>query len=67
MNQSSNTKEDLYGALDAWIAWDLEFPLIAVKKALKSLKDQEEWRRIIQVLDSSLGHSNSNCGLCQFK
>ncbi|CAM6097029.1 unnamed protein product [Calypogeia fissa] len=49
ISKLSNTKEEVYGALDAWIAWDLEFPLIAVKKALKTLKDQEEWRRIIQV------------------
>ena len=46
----SNVKEEVYGALDSFIAWELEFPLITVKKALKTLEDQREWKRIIQVL-----------------
>ncbi|XP_047946431.1 pentatricopeptide repeat-containing protein At4g21190-like isoform X1 [Salvia hispanica] len=45
----SNVKEEVYGALDAFIAWELEFPLITVKKALKSLENEKEWKRIIQV------------------
>lgn len=42
-------KEEVYGALDSFIAWELEFPLITVKKALKSLENEKEWKRIIQV------------------
>ncbi|GJS39118.1 pentatricopeptide repeat-containing protein [Tanacetum coccineum] len=45
----SNVKEEVYGALDSFIAWDLEFPLITVKKALKSLERDKDWKRIIQV------------------
>lgn len=45
----SNVKEEVYGALDSFIAWELEFPLITVKKALKTLENQREWKRIIQV------------------
>lgn len=45
----SNVKEEVYGALDSFIAWELEFPLITVKKALKTLEYQKEWKRIIQV------------------
>ncbi|KAJ3696204.1 hypothetical protein LUZ60_001581 [Juncus effusus] len=45
----SNVKEELYGALDSFIAWEIEFPLIVVKKALKTLQMQKEWKRIIQV------------------
>lgn len=45
----SNVKEEVYGALDSLIAWELEFPLITVKKALKTLENEEEWKRIIQV------------------
>ncbi|KAD7479672.1 hypothetical protein E3N88_02808 [Mikania micrantha] len=45
----SNVKEEVYGALDSFIAWDLEFPLITVKKALKALEHEKEWKRIIQV------------------
>ncbi|KAH7687331.1 Tetratricopeptide-like helical domain-containing protein [Dioscorea alata] len=46
----SNVKEEVYGALDSFVAWDLEFPLIVVKKALKTLEDEKEWKRIIQVI-----------------
>ncbi|XP_031389855.1 pentatricopeptide repeat-containing protein At4g21190 isoform X2 [Punica granatum] len=45
----SNVKEEVYGALDSFIAWELEFPVITVKKALKTLEKQNEWKRIIQV------------------
>ncbi|XP_042066695.1 pentatricopeptide repeat-containing protein At4g21190-like [Salvia splendens] len=45
----SNVKEEVYGALDSFIAWELEFPLITVKKALKSHENEKEWKRIIQV------------------
>ncbi|KAF5732392.1 pentatricopeptide repeat-containing protein [Tripterygium wilfordii] len=45
----SNVKEEVYGALDSFVAWDLEFPLIVVKKALRTLENEEEWKRIIQV------------------
>ncbi|XP_022851299.1 pentatricopeptide repeat-containing protein At4g21190 [Olea europaea var. sylvestris] len=45
----SNVKEEVYGALDSFIAWEVEFPLITVKKALKTLENEKEWKRIIQV------------------
>lgn len=45
----SNVKEEIYGALDSFIAWELEFPLITVKKAIRRLEEQREWKRIIQV------------------
>ncbi|KAL3825935.1 hypothetical protein ACJIZ3_021964 [Penstemon smallii] len=45
----SNVKEEVYGALDSFIAWELEFPLITVKKALRTLENEKEWKRIIQV------------------
>ncbi|KAM0854566.1 hypothetical protein ACQ4PT_050374 [Festuca glaucescens] len=46
----SNVKEEVYGALDSFVAWELEFPLIAVKKALQTLEEEKEWKRIIQVI-----------------
>ncbi|KAL2621914.1 hypothetical protein R1flu_002119 [Riccia fluitans] len=49
VHKLSNVKEEIYNTLDAFIAWDLEFPLIAVKKALKVLAENGEWRRVIQV------------------
>ncbi|KAL3699851.1 hypothetical protein R1sor_017873 [Riccia sorocarpa] len=49
VHKLSNVKEEIYNTLDAFIAWDLEFPLIAVKKGLKTLAENGEWRRVIQV------------------
>uniref|UniRef100_A0A1D1YFZ0 Pentatricopeptide repeat-containing protein At4g21190 n=1 Tax=Anthurium amnicola TaxID=1678845 RepID=A0A1D1YFZ0_9ARAE len=46
----SNVKEEVYGVLDSFVAWELEFPLIVVKKALKTLEFEKEWKRIIQVV-----------------
>lgn len=46
----SNVKEEIYAALDEWVAFEVEFPIIAVGKALKELKHQDQWQRIIQVL-----------------
>ncbi|KAJ7564978.1 hypothetical protein O6H91_02G042800 [Diphasiastrum complanatum] len=45
----SSVKEEVYSALDSWSAWDYKFPMVAVKKALKILKDKQQWQRIIQV------------------
>lgn len=45
----SNVKEEVYGALDSFIAWEVEFPLIVIKKALRKLQAEKEWKRIIQI------------------
>ncbi|CAL9755807.1 unnamed protein product [Musa acuminata subsp. burmannicoides] len=50
IKELSNVKEEVYGALDSFIAWELEFPLIVVKKALKRLEIEKDWKRIIQVI-----------------
>nr|CAD1818031.1 unnamed protein product [Ananas comosus var. bracteatus] len=44
-----NDKEVIYGALDRWIAWETEFPVIAATKALEILRRRNQWLRIIQV------------------
>jgi hypothetical protein len=44
-----NEKEAVYGALDKWTAWETEFPLIAVAKALNILRNRGQWVRVIQV------------------
>ncbi|KAA8515021.1 hypothetical protein F0562_018192 [Nyssa sinensis] len=44
-----NEKEAVYGALDKWTAWETEFPLIAVAKALRILRKRNQWIRVIQV------------------
>ncbi|XP_057764211.1 pentatricopeptide repeat-containing protein At4g18975, chloroplastic-like [Salvia miltiorrhiza] len=45
----ANEKEAVYSALDEWIAWETEFPLIAAAKALVILRQRSQWKRIIQV------------------
>ncbi|KAL9262044.1 Pentatricopeptide repeat-containing protein [Drosera capensis] len=47
--EQPNVKEAVYGALDKWVAWELEFPLIAAAKALRILKKRNQWIRVIQV------------------
>ncbi|CAI5481319.1 unnamed protein product [Closterium sp. Yama58-4] len=43
------TKEDVYRALDAWAAFQLDFPLLAVKRALRIMQQEGQWKRILQV------------------
>nr|ACU23645.1 unknown [Glycine max] len=49
IKELSNVKEEVYGALDSYVAWELEFPLITVKKALKTLEFEQDWKRVIQI------------------
>ncbi|KAM6552288.1 hypothetical protein CsatB_002096 [Cannabis sativa] len=44
-----NEKEAVYGALNKWIAWETEFPVIAAAKALRILRKRSQWKRVIQV------------------
>ncbi|KAH6793051.1 Pentatricopeptide repeat superfamily protein [Perilla frutescens var. hirtella] len=44
-----NEKEAVYGALDEWIAWETEFPLIAAAKSLRILRSRNQWKRFIHV------------------
>ena len=49
VSQVPSAKEEVYGALDAFVAWELEFPIVAIKKALQFLAEAEQWKRVIQV------------------
>ena len=49
VSELPNEKEAVYGALDKWIAWELEFPLVAIAKALRILRKRKQWLRVIQV------------------
>lgn len=44
-----DSRESVYGALDAWVAWEQTFPLVSLKKALLSLEKDQQWHRVIQV------------------
>ncbi|KAL5170088.1 Pentatricopeptide repeat-containing protein, chloroplastic [Glycine soja] len=45
-----NEKEVVYGALDKWTAWETEFLVIAMSKALKILRKMGHWVRVIQTV-----------------
>lgn len=45
----SDIREEVYGALDEWAAFEVEFPLAATRSALERLRQQGQWHRVIQV------------------
>lgn len=45
-----DSKEAVYGTLDAWVAWEQTFPLSSLKKALLVLEKEEQWHKVVQVL-----------------
>ncbi|MFQ6639246.1 hypothetical protein Gotur_015353, partial [Gossypium turneri] len=49
VSQLPSEKETVYGALDKWVAWETEFPLIAAAKALRILRKRSQWLRVIQA------------------
>lgn len=44
-----DSKEAIYGALDAWVAWEQNFPIGALRNILISLEKEQQWHRIVQV------------------
>ena len=42
-------KEEVYGALDKWAAFELKFPLEATMNGLRRLRENNQWHRVIQV------------------
>ncbi|KAK2982940.1 hypothetical protein RJ640_006354 [Escallonia rubra] len=44
-----DSKEDVYSALDAWVAWEKNFPIGPLKRALAKLEKEQQWRRVVQV------------------
>ncbi|KAF9592497.1 hypothetical protein IFM89_015068 [Coptis chinensis] len=43
------SKEAVYGALDAWVAWEKTFPLASLRIAMGTLEKEQEWHRVIQA------------------
>lgn len=44
-----DSKEAVYGALDAWVAWEQDFPIASLKHVLAALEKEQQWHRIVQV------------------
>ncbi|KAK6161385.1 hypothetical protein DH2020_004766 [Rehmannia glutinosa] len=45
-----DNKEAVYSTLDAWVAWERNFPIGALKNVLLALEKEKQWHRIIQVI-----------------
>ncbi|XP_056692916.1 pentatricopeptide repeat-containing protein At4g18975, chloroplastic isoform X2 [Spinacia oleracea] len=45
-----DSKDAIYGTLDAWVAWEQNFPIAALKNVLLALEKEQQWHRVIQVI-----------------
>ncbi|XP_071729677.1 pentatricopeptide repeat-containing protein At4g18975, chloroplastic-like [Rutidosis leptorrhynchoides] len=45
-----DSKESVYTALDAWVAWEQDFPIGPLRRALIGLEKEHQWHRIIHVI-----------------
>lgn len=45
-----DSKEAVYGALDAWVAWEQNFPIGSLKNVLLALEKEQQWHRVVQVI-----------------
>lgn len=43
-------KETMYSTLDAWVAWEKDFPIGRLKIVLINLEKEQQWHRIMQVI-----------------
>lgn len=44
-----DSKEAIYGALDAWVAWEQKFPIGSLRNILIRLEMEQQWHRVVQV------------------
>lgn len=42
-------KDAVYGALDAWVAWERNFPIASLKIVIAILEKEHQWHRMVQV------------------
>ncbi|KAJ4961694.1 hypothetical protein NE237_021604 [Protea cynaroides] len=50
LSDLKDSKEAVYGALDAWVAWEQNFPIASLKQALFALEKEQQWHRVVQVI-----------------
>ncbi|XP_062204624.1 pentatricopeptide repeat-containing protein At4g18975, chloroplastic-like [Phragmites australis] len=55
-----DSREAVYSTLDAWIAFEQDFPLASLKQALLALEKEEQWHRIVQVIKWMLSKGQGN-------
>ncbi|RYR36544.1 hypothetical protein Ahy_A09g041501 isoform E [Arachis hypogaea] len=54
------TTVTIYGALDAWVAWEQNFPIASLKLILNALEKQQQWHRVVQVIKWMLSKGQGN-------
>ncbi|XP_021741399.1 pentatricopeptide repeat-containing protein At4g18975, chloroplastic-like isoform X1 [Chenopodium quinoa] len=55
-----DSKDAIYGTLDAWVAWEQNFPIAALKNVLLVLQKEQQWHRVVQVLKWMLSKGQGN-------
>ncbi|XP_006304991.2 pentatricopeptide repeat-containing protein At4g18975, chloroplastic [Capsella rubella] len=55
-----DNKEAVYGALDAWVAWERNFPIASLKRVIAILEKEHQWHRMIQVIKWILSKGQGN-------
>ncbi|KAK9699475.1 hypothetical protein RND81_08G175900 [Saponaria officinalis] len=55
-----DSKDAIYGALDAWVAWEQNFPIAALKHVLLTLEKEQQWHRVVQVIKWMLSKGQGN-------
>lgn len=55
-----DSKEAVYGALDAWVAWERNFPIGSLKQVVLKLEKEQQWHRIVQVIKWMLSKGQGN-------
>ncbi|KAL4578459.1 hypothetical protein LXL04_014582 [Taraxacum kok-saghyz] len=57
----NNTKEAVYGTLDAWVSEERDFPIGRVKTAILTLERKQKWHKAVQVIKWMLskGHGTT--------
>ncbi|GFZ00436.1 hypothetical protein Acr_14g0000720 [Actinidia rufa] len=55
-----DSKEAVYGVLDAWVAWEQNFPIGPLKRVLLTLEEEQQWHRVVQVIKWMLSKGQGN-------
>ncbi|TYH52127.1 hypothetical protein ES332_D09G006400v1 [Gossypium tomentosum] len=55
-----DSKEAIYSALDAWVAWEQNFPIGPLKNVILALEKEHQWHRIVQVIKWMLSKGQGN-------
>ncbi|GMH09666.1 hypothetical protein Nepgr_011507 [Nepenthes gracilis] len=55
-----DSKEAVYGTLDAWVAWEQNFPIASLKNVLLALEKEQQWHRVVQVIKWTLSKGQGN-------